>query len=83
MYFVQAARHVEKYVKHAARFLLPEGGASGGLCDLHLLAVTGGQERTQKELETLLGEAGFTSACQVHRLSSLPSVLLAKKSGGS
>lgn len=64
-------------------FLLPEGRASGGLCDLHLLAVTGGQERTQKELETLLGAAGFTSACQVHRLSSLPSVLLAKKSGGS
>ena len=78
-----ATRHVERHVKHTTRFLLPEGRASGGLCDLHLLAVTGGQERTQKELETLLGAAGFTSACQVHRLSSLPSVLLAKKSGGS
>lgn len=61
------------------RFLLPDVGANGGLCDLHLLTVTGGQERTHKEMDRLLGRAGFKES-QLYKLSSLPSVLLAKKS---
>ena len=62
------------------RFLLPDVGAiHGGLCDLHLLTVTGGQERTHKEMDRLLGRAGFKES-QLYKLSSLPSVLLAKKS---
>ena len=40
--------------------LLPEDGADGGLCDLHLLAVTGGRERTLSDYATLLDAAGFT-----------------------
>ena len=34
---------------------LPEDRTAGGLCDLHLLAVTGGRERTASEYAALLG----------------------------
>lgn len=39
--------------------LLDEEGAAGALCDLHLLAVTGGKERTLKELELLAAHASL------------------------
>ena len=39
--------------------VLPEDGAAGGLCDLHLLTVTGGGERTASEYAALLDRAGF------------------------
>ena len=39
--------------------MLPENGAAGGLCDLHLLAATGGRERTASEYAALLDRAGF------------------------
>ena len=53
--------------------LLPEDGAAGGLCDLHLLAATGGRERTAAEYAALLGRAGFvhTGVCRLPGLSSI------------
>lgn len=39
--------------------LLPTLGFGGGLCDLHLLAVTGGQERSEDHYSALLHRAGF------------------------
>lgn len=39
--------------------LLDESTAFGRLCDLHLMVVTGGRERTAREYASLLQEAGF------------------------
>jgi len=39
--------------------VLPDEGFGGGLCDLHLLVATGGQERGLDEYRTLLAGAGF------------------------
>lgn len=55
--------------------LLPEAGVAGSLCDLHLLMMTGGQERTATEYEALLNQAGFT-LCEVRRLAALPAILV-------
>ena len=55
--------------------LLPENGGSGGLCDLHLLMATGGEERTAIEYRTLL-EASEFDLLQIKHLSALPSVLV-------
>ena len=55
--------------------VLPEDGAGGGLCDLHLLAVTGGRERSATGYATLLDRAGFAFD-GVRRLPSLPSIVV-------
>jgi SAM-dependent methyltransferase len=55
--------------------VVPEGGVAGALCDLHLLMVTGGQERTAVEYGALLAEAGF-ELTEVLRLAALPSVVV-------
>ncbi|MCY4098073.1 MAG: methyltransferase, partial [Rhodospirillales bacterium] len=55
--------------------VLPEDGAGGALCDLHLLTVTGGRERTASEYAALLERTGFTFD-GVRRLPSLPSVVV-------
>ncbi|MDE2973624.1 MAG: methyltransferase [Gemmatimonadota bacterium] len=55
--------------------VLPEDGAAGGLCDLHLLAVTGGRERTAAEYTALLRRAGFAHGGQ-SRPPGLPSVVV-------
>ena len=55
--------------------LLPEAGVAGSLCDLHLLMMTGGQERTATEYEALLNQAGFT-LCEVRRMAALPAILV-------
>ena len=60
--------------------LLPKLGFAGGLCDLHLLAVTGGQERSENHYSELLHSAGFdvvetingASLVSVLRCKSLP-----------
>lgn len=39
--------------------LLDEQSFSGALCDIHLLTVTGGQERSYREFENLMNESGF------------------------
>lgn len=54
--------------------LLDERGFGGALCDLHLLAVSGGRERTRAEYERLLDAAGFTLT-RVSRLPALCSVI--------
>lgn len=54
---------------------ISEGGVAGGLCDLHLLMATGGQERTVSEYEKLLEEEGFDLR-EVRNLQALPSVLV-------
>ena len=53
---------------------LPEDGAAGGLCDLHLLAVTGGRERTAAEYAALLDRAGFDHG-GLRRLPGLSSII--------
>lgn len=40
--------------------VIQENGYSGSLCDLHLLTVTGGQERRLSHYQSLLEKAGFT-----------------------
>jgi len=55
--------------------ILDEAGVAGGLCDLHLLAVTGGRERTAAQYSRLLRDSGF-EVKDVRRLPALPSVIV-------
>lgn len=48
----------------------------GGLCDLHLLMVTGGKERTRAEFAALLESAGF-ELLEERPLPALPSIMVA------
>jgi len=57
--------------------LRAEDGHAGALCDLHLLAVTGGGERTRAEYEGLLDASGF-EAVAVRETGSVVSVLEAR-----
>jgi len=73
--FHQAAQSLnaggELYV---LEMLLIEDDFSGSLCDLHLLAVTGGQERTLNQFILLAEKAGLVFL-QVNKAESLVSVL--------
>ncbi len=40
-------------------FILDETGGAGGLLDLNMLVMTGGRERTLREFQGLLADAGF------------------------
>lgn len=60
---------------YVVEMVLPEDGPAGGLCDLHLLAVTGGRERTASEYVVLLDRAGFAFD-GVRRLPTLPSIVV-------
>jgi len=55
--------------------LLSNDGAYGGLCDLHLLLVTGGRERTATEYRKLLALAGF-DWLEIRALPTVPSVIV-------
>ena len=55
--------------------VMPQDAAAGGLCDLHLLMVTGGRERTAAEYTALLRETGFAPG-EVRRLPALPSIIV-------
>ncbi len=55
--------------------LVPEDGAAGSLCDLHLLMATGGRERTATEFAALLDQGGFDVDC-VRRIPALPSIIV-------
>ena len=55
--------------------VLTEDGAAGGLCDLHLLAVTGGRERTASEYVALLDRTGFVHD-GLRRLPGLCSIVV-------
>ncbi|MXW90945.1 MAG: methyltransferase domain-containing protein [Rhodospirillaceae bacterium] len=59
----------------AVEMVLSEDGAAGGLCDLHLLAVTGGRERTACEYAALLDQAGFVHG-SLRQLPGLTSVVV-------
>ena len=54
---------------------LSEDGAAGGLCDLHLLAATGGRERKVSEYAALLDRAGFVDG-GVRRLPGVSSIVV-------
>lgn len=60
---------------YIVELLIAEKSVSGALCDLHLLMVTGGRERSATRFERLLTSAGFRLA-EVRRLPTLPSVLV-------
>lgn len=59
----------------AVEMVLPDEGGAGGLCDLHLLMATGGQERTRDGYARLFDAAGL-SLREVVRLPALPSILV-------
>ncbi|HEX8704652.1 MAG TPA: methyltransferase [Myxococcaceae bacterium] len=54
----------------ALEMVLDEQSPDGGLCDLHLLAVTGGQERTRGQFEQLFSAAGL----RLERLEPTPAL---------
>ncbi len=56
--------------------VLDEERHEGGLCDLHLLAVSGGQERTQRQFAHLLSRAGLRLE-RVEPTPALPHLLVA------
>ena len=58
--------------------LLGEEGHGGGLCDLHLLAVTGGRERTRGDFERLVRAAGMR-VVRVEGTRALPSVMVVER----
>ncbi|HVK71197.1 MAG TPA: methyltransferase, partial [Polyangium sp.] len=72
------ARHALKPGGRIAivEMVLDEDGHGGGLCDLHLLAVTGGRERTRRDFERILGAAGLRLTRE-QRTPALPRVLVA------
>lgn len=77
---IQILRHARASLSAGGRLfvvemLLPEEGGSGGLCDLHLLMATGGEERTASQYQKLLEASGF-EFLQVKNLAALPSVLV-------
>ena len=55
--------------------LVPEHGIAGALCDLHLLVVSGGQERTASQFTALMAEAGFDFD-GIRRIPALPSIIV-------
>jgi 2-polyprenyl-3-methyl-5-hydroxy-6-metoxy-1,4-benzoquinol methylase len=57
--------------------LLSENNFSGALCDLHLLTVTGGKERTENEYKRLLAASKFQFTKTI-QLSTLPAILEAR-----
>lgn len=79
-------RNVARLLRHARRALtpggrlfvierlLPDTGHDGGLCDLHLLMVTGGKDRTLAQYRQLLTDARL-EPCRIHSLPALPSII--------
>ncbi len=63
---------------YIVEMVLSENGFGGGLCDLHLLATTGGRERTEEGFRQLLGAAGLTLTA-VRPSSGLPTVLVGRR----
>jgi hypothetical protein len=54
--------------------LLGENTMSGSLCDLHLLMVTGGRERSALEYNNLLSRTGFKPTT-IYSVAALPSII--------
>jgi hypothetical protein len=79
---IQLLRHARAALVPGGRLcvvemILAETGGAGGLCDLHLLTVTGGRERTRSQYAQLLGAAGLALRGVV-RIAALPSILVAE-----
>lgn len=55
--------------------LMSDADPSGALCDLHLLVVTGGRERTQAQYKELMARTGFT-LIEVRKISALSVALI-------
>jgi hypothetical protein len=51
--------------------LMQESSSSGALCDLHLLAATGGKERSESQFECLSKQAGL----RIKKIMKLPSLV--------
>ena len=73
-------RHARRALSRGGRLfvvemVLQEAGSAGGLCDLHLLMVTGGKERTLPEYSALLDRAGF-ALDGMRELPALPSIIV-------
>ena len=62
---------------YVVELVRPEQGFGGSLLDLHMLAVTGGRERTEKELSALLADAGLRLR-EVRPLPAVSSVMVAE-----
>lgn len=60
---------------YVVEMLMSEDRVDGALCDLHLLMVTGGRERSIEHFERLFAAAGF-AIVDARRLPALPSVLV-------
>ena len=76
----QARRSLSSGVRlFVIEMALSEDGVAGGLCDLHLLAVTGGNERTASKYTALFEQAGFLHG-DVRRLPGLPSIIVGVRS---
>lgn len=82
----EAARRILHHTRAALRpggrlavmeLLRPDEGFDGALCDLHLLAVTGGSERRRSQWLSLLERAGFRVDAEI-RGSSVPSLVVAR-----
>jgi SAM-dependent methyltransferase len=78
---IRLLSHARAALRPAGRLIilemvLDEESPAGGLCDLHLLAVTGGQERTQRQFERLLSKAGLKLE-RIERTPALPQMLRA------
>lgn len=58
--------------------VLSKNSSSGALCDLHLLATTGGQERTEPEFCSLANQVGLKIQ-KIVELPSLVSLIILKK----
>jgi hypothetical protein len=59
----------------AIEMVLDEDGFAGGLCDLHLLVVTGGKERTATQFRKLFAAGGF-DLVDVKHATALSSILV-------
>ena len=59
----------------AIEMVLVEDAFAGALCDLHLLVVTGGRERTAGQFRKLFADGGF-ELTEVKHTAALPSILV-------
>lgn len=80
----EAALHILRQARSAVpvggrvfviEMLLSEDHKAGALCDLHLLMVTGGRERTLADYAHLLTQADFQYST-VHNLNRLPHIIV-------
>lgn len=55
--------------------LLDDATPFGRLCDLHMMVVTGGRERTESQIESLVREAGFRMV-KIERTNSIVSAII-------